>query len=244
MAVQPDQTQVAGLEDAGDGRHRLAAGQREPELLVLVCGRDELVRVRLDTDGDADQDVLHDAAAGRDLVEALDLDHRVEHDVPDPGRDGGVEFGDGLVVAVHRDPLGGEAGMQCDGQFTRRTRRPSTGPRRAPAGDLGGQEGLRRIVHALGSRRRRAPSRAAAERKSSSSTTNSGVPYFSASSVTGTPAMRTTPSAPRSALRGHTCSGSAVISDAVAGRGGSPGACWISACRGPAGCAFTCAPVR
>ena len=52
-----------------------------------------------------------------DVVQALDLEHRVEHHVPDAGLDGGGQLGDGFVVAVQRDPLGREAGMQRDGQL-------------------------------------------------------------------------------------------------------------------------------
>jgi hypothetical protein len=42
------------------------------------------------------------------------------------------------------------------------------------------------------------------DRKSSSSITKTGVPNSAAMSVTATPAMDTTPSSPRTALRGHT----------------------------------------
>ena len=65
VAVQADQPQVVGGEDAAHRGHRGAAGQRQAELLVLVCGGDELVGVRLDADGDPDQHVLHDARARR-----------------------------------------------------------------------------------------------------------------------------------------------------------------------------------
>ena len=55
---------------------------------------------------------------------------------------------------------------------------------------------------------------------------------------------RRLPSSPRTVLRGHTFGASASSSRRADGRGGTP-AWWISsACRGPAGWAFTCAPVR
>ena len=54
------------LADDPDGRgQRVAGGQREAELLVLVRGRDELVGVRLDADGRADEH-RHRRAAGLD----------------------------------------------------------------------------------------------------------------------------------------------------------------------------------
>src|SRR6185437_6739635 len=45
VAVQADQSQVVGGEYPPDRGHRRAVGQRQPELLVFVCGGDELVGV-------------------------------------------------------------------------------------------------------------------------------------------------------------------------------------------------------
>jgi hypothetical protein len=98
--------------------HRRAAGQRQPELLVFVRSRDEFVRMRFDADGHPDQHVLDSAGLGGDGVEAFDLDHRIDHDVADPGLDGGGQLGDRFVVAMQRDPLWREVGVQRDGQFT------------------------------------------------------------------------------------------------------------------------------
>ena len=51
VGVQPDQLERRQRRaTATDGLGRVAAGQREAELLVLVGGRDELVGVRLDAD--------------------------------------------------------------------------------------------------------------------------------------------------------------------------------------------------
>ena len=103
MAVQPDEPEVAGGEHAADGGHGRATGERQTELLVFVRRGDEFVGVCLDTDGDPDEDVLHDTQLTGDLVEAVDLGHRVEHDVPDTGAHGAAQFVHGLVVAVHVD---------------------------------------------------------------------------------------------------------------------------------------------
>ena len=89
---RPDQPKVIGGEYPPYRRHRRAAGQRQPELLVFVRGGDELVGVRLDADGEANQDVLDDAGLTRDGVEALDFDHRVQDDVPHPGFDRGGQL--------------------------------------------------------------------------------------------------------------------------------------------------------
>jgi hypothetical protein len=81
-------------------------------------GGDELVGMSLDTDGDPHENVLDDARFTGDLVEAFNLGHRVEHDVANSGLDGRGQLVDGFVVAVQGDSLGGEAGVERDGQFT------------------------------------------------------------------------------------------------------------------------------
>ena len=63
-----------------------------------------------DPRGDAQQDALR--APGGDSLEPLDLVERVDDDVADAGVDGLLELGVALVVAVHVDPLGVEAGVQ------------------------------------------------------------------------------------------------------------------------------------
>ena len=88
-----------------------------PELLVLVGGRDELVGVRLDADGDADLHALALAEPCGDVRDADDLLEGVEHDTPDAGLDGPLDLGDGLVVAVQGDALGGHAGGERGGQL-------------------------------------------------------------------------------------------------------------------------------
>ena len=193
VAVQPDQAQVVGGEHPAHRVHGRAAGQRQAELLVLVGGGDELVGVRLDADGDADQDVLDDPGLPGDGVEPLDLGHRVQHDVTDAGLDRGGQLGDRFVVAVQRDSLGGKSGVQRDGELTAGARRPATALPRRPSG-----RSRCTGTPCRRSARWRPPPNAAAisrqrERKSSSSMTNSGVPYSWASSVTGTPATLTLP---------------------------------------------------
>src|SRR4051812_36548183 len=51
VAVQPGELERRLPDDPHGGGQRVTGGQREAELLVLVRGRDGLVRVRLDADG-------------------------------------------------------------------------------------------------------------------------------------------------------------------------------------------------
>ena len=83
VRVQPDQLEPGRRQHPAYGVERVAADQREAELLVLVRGRDELVGVRLDADGAADQDALRRAALDAQPAEPVDLGDRVDDD---PGR--------------------------------------------------------------------------------------------------------------------------------------------------------------
>ena len=155
VAVQADQAQVVGREHPPHRVHRRAAGQRQTELLVLVRGGDELVGVGLDADGDANQNVLHDAGGTGDRVESLDLGHRVEHDVTDAGLDGHGQLVDGLVVAVQRDSLGREAGVQRDGELAAAADVERQALFVDPARDLGAQERLCGVADVLAAAERR-----------------------------------------------------------------------------------------
>ena len=103
--------------------------------------------VRLDADGDAHQHVLHHAGRTGDLVEPLDLGHRVQHDVADARLDRGRQFVDRFVVAVQGDSLGREARVQRDGEFTAGADVQRQALLVDPAGDLAAQERLGRVVH-------------------------------------------------------------------------------------------------
>ncbi len=149
VTVQPDQTQMVGGEHPAHRVHGRSAGQRQPELLVFVRGRDELVRVGLDADRHANQHVLDDACGSGDRIESFDLGHRVEHDVPDPGLDGRGEFIDGFVVAVQRDPLGREVGVQRDGEFAATAHVERQPLLIDPASHLAAQECLRGVPHVV-----------------------------------------------------------------------------------------------
>ena len=121
VAVQPAQVEHVGPRQQRGGRvERLAAGQAEAELLVLVTGGDELVGVRLDADGHPHHDRGHDAELGRDGGDPVDLVERVDDDPPHPVGQRLADLGGGLVVAVEADPLRREAGALRDRQLATR----------------------------------------------------------------------------------------------------------------------------
>ena len=141
----------AGSPDHPHGRgQRVAGGQREAELLVLVGGRDELVGVRLDADGRPDEHRHRRAARrhprGGQRGQPLDLVEGVEHEWPIPARRQ-PQLDQRLVVAVQRDPLGGEAGAPGRGRARCRCRRPGAGRRRRSSGHLAAEERFGRVVH-------------------------------------------------------------------------------------------------
>ena len=149
MAVQPHQSQVIGGEYPAHRGHRRAAGHRQPELLVFVCGGDELVRVRLDPDSETNVDVLDDAGLARDGIEALDFGDRVQDDVPDTDFDRRGQFRDGFVVAVEGNPLRREASVQRDGELAAGGHIEREPFLVDPAGNLAAQEGLGRVAHVV-----------------------------------------------------------------------------------------------
>ena len=237
---RPTRRRLSASNTRRDRVHRVAAGEREAELLVLVRGGDELVGVRLDADGHADQHVLHHAGRTGDRLEPVDLDRasrrpRARH------RHATAASSSGPTCCCRAgDSLGREAGAQRDRQFAAgaHVEREALVPH--PARDLAAQERLGRVVHGRASARTRAAMSRQRERKSSSSIDEQrGAVLARRARATGTPASRTTPSSPRTALRGQTFAGSAVNSPGV-GRdaAASVGACGTSACRGPAGCAL------
>ena len=80
-----------------------------------------------DARGDAQQHLL--GPAGGDPLEPVDLVERVDDDVADAAGQRVLQLGRGLVVAVHVDPLGIEAGAQREVQL-------------AAGRDVAGQSGL------------------------------------------------------------------------------------------------------
>ena len=174
-AEQPDDPVRGGLEAGGVedlradvavqagqvqprlGRHplgrlqRVAGGQREAELLVLVRGGDELVGVRLDADGRPDQHRDGRApgrdAGGAERDEPVDLVEGVDDDVPDARVDSQPQLGRRLVVAVQGDPLGGEAGGKRQRELVAAAGVQVQAVVGDPAGHLAAEEGLRRVVH-------------------------------------------------------------------------------------------------
>lgn len=117
MRVDADELDAVQGEGPADRLGRQSVRQRDAELLVLVRGGDELVGVGLDADRDADLHALADAEPLGDVRDAGDLQEGVEDDAPDASLDGPLDLGDGLVVAVEGDALGGHPGVQRGGQL-------------------------------------------------------------------------------------------------------------------------------
>ena len=65
MRVQAAEAQRRVVDDLAHGLLRGTRRERQPKLLVLVGSRDELVGMRLDADGDADEHVGAQSARGR-----------------------------------------------------------------------------------------------------------------------------------------------------------------------------------
>ena len=118
MAVQATQDQAIGGEALLGRLLSLARCQGEAELLILVGGRDELVGIDVHARGHAHQDVLGGAQVAGHAGQFGDLLERVDDDEFHARLDGGTEELLVLVIAVHRDALGREVGVQGDAQLT------------------------------------------------------------------------------------------------------------------------------
>ena len=241
VAVQPDQPQPAAREHPAHRLRGVAAGrQREAELLVLVRGGDELVGVRLDADGHPDQHRDATGAARRgERGQPGDLVERVEHDArrsrPRPRRSSAVD----LLLPCSAIRSAGKPARSATASsppLQTSRRRPSVGH---PAGDLGAQERLGRVVHAASAPNAAAKSAAGRGSRPRRRRT-AGCRKRSASSRTSTPgqlAARRRRRGRRAAARPRAASSSSPAASAGAGRPVSGGA-WMSACSGPAGCAL------
>ena len=201
---------------------------------------DELVGVRLDADGDPDHDRYPHPELVGEPDQPVDLGERVDDDPADAILDRGARFGEGLVVAVHPDPLPGEADPTSDLELAAAADvevQPSSMTHWATAD---AEEGLPGVVDVgpgepllegavKSSRKARARSL-----KSCSSITYAGVPNVAARSVVRTPATVRTPSGSRSTPVAHSCGSIAMTSDGYGShcgaarsrrRGGTPASC-------------------
>ena len=156
-----------------------AAGERQPELLVLVGGRDVLVGVRLDADGDPQQHRHATAVPAPGLGHPGDLVDAVDDDPADAGRHRPVDLGIALVVAVQADSLRRHPRPQGDRQLAAAAGVDRQPVLDHPARDGGAEERLARVVD-VGvavegdvNASRKATARA---RRSASSRTYAGVP--------------------------------------------------------------------
>ena len=154
MAVKPTEVQVRRVLDGGHGLVRLAGGQGQAELLVLVGGRDVLVAARVDAGLQAHHDGRDDAEVGGDALDLVDLVHRVDEDAMNASLEGEANLRVRLVVAVQADARGVHAGAQREAQLSERGGVDTQALGRDQARDVGAQEGLAGVegvaaVHAV-----------------------------------------------------------------------------------------------
>ena len=140
--------------DRGHGLVRLAGGQGQAELLVLVGGGDVLVAARVDAGLQAHHDGRDDAEVSGDALDLVDLVHRVDEDAVDAGLEGEADLRVRLVVAVQADTVGVHPGAQGQTQLSERGGVDTQALGRDEARDVGAQEGLAGIegvatIHAV-----------------------------------------------------------------------------------------------
>ena len=153
VGVQAEQLQSLGRADLLDRLERITAGDREPELLVLVSRGDVLVGVRLHAGGDPHHHLGGALEVLGDLGEPLDLGEAVDDDPADAGVDGAAQLGVRLVVAVVADPGRVEAGAQRDGQLAAGADIQAQPLLVDPAGHGGAEEGLAGVEDVEGGER-------------------------------------------------------------------------------------------
>jgi hypothetical protein len=149
VAVQSGEAQALLGADGCDQARRIL--QDDAEFLVLVRGREEFVGVCVDAAVHPQAYGLHDAVPRGGGGDAVDFDRAVDHDRADAHPGGLVDFGQGLGVAVETEPGRVDAGGERHGQFSAGADVDVESVGHHPAGDLGGQEGLARVVDAHGS---------------------------------------------------------------------------------------------
>ena len=120
MGVHPaevDQAEVFEPAGAGHSLVGRSAGEPEPELRVVLTGAHVLVGVGLHPGCDPQQDGGGLRSARGQAFEAVELVERIDHDARHRRCDRGPQLVVGLVVAVHHEPLGGNARAQGDVQL-------------------------------------------------------------------------------------------------------------------------------
>ena len=113
VRVDAAEAQRLRRRDARDRVGGRAGGHREPELRVVGPGLDELVGVGFDAGCDPHQHV----AAEADAFQPVDLVGGVGDDAADAGVTRHRDLGVALVVAVHHQAFGREAGVEGDVQL-------------------------------------------------------------------------------------------------------------------------------
>ena len=154
VAVKPAEVQVRRVLDGGHSLVRLAGGQGQTELLVLVGGRNVLVATRVNARLQAHHDGRDDAEVSGDALDLVDLVHRVDEDAVNAGLEGEANLRVRLIVAMQADAVGVHARAQGQAQLAERGGVDTQALGRDEARDVGAQEGLASVegvttIHAV-----------------------------------------------------------------------------------------------
>ena len=145
VGVQAEESEAPLRADCRHGIRGIREG--DTELLILPRGGQVFVGVREHPAVDAQPHRLHDAVTGGRLGDPLDLDDAVDDQHPDTGTDSPVDLCERLVVAVEAEAVWRDTGRERDGEFASAADIDVEAGLGDPAGDLGAEERLARVVH-------------------------------------------------------------------------------------------------
>ena len=117
MEVESEKVEVGGGEGLADGVGGVAGLDGEAELAVQDAGGGVDVGVGVNAGREPEQDGLHDAAPGGDVVEQVEFVEAVHDDASAADFEGVFELLGGLVVAVEIDAGHVGAGGYGHGEF-------------------------------------------------------------------------------------------------------------------------------
>ncbi len=144
VAVESEEVERGVGPDACDSVDGVL--ERQAELLILVGGREVLVRVGVDAAVDAQAHRLDPPGALGRRGDAVDLGEAVEHDGADPDTHRSLDLRDRLVVAVEAQLGRIGSGGECDGELSAAADVDAEALRGHPPRDLGREERLPRVV--------------------------------------------------------------------------------------------------
>ena len=112
VGVDAEESQARSVVAREQRLVRVARGEGEAELLVLMAGGDVLVAARVDARGHPHEYGCRHPHLARDRVQQLDLREGVNDDAADAHLESAAQFGVRFVVAVQPDARGGHPAAQ------------------------------------------------------------------------------------------------------------------------------------